>query len=127
MDLKLVLNIFLILHLLGMAALLTGFFSQMKEFKNGAKVTAAVFHGSWTLLITGFVMTGLAYPLQAETGETINNLVLAAKAVIITVIFFIAYSYNKKEKTPKWVVPVIGLLGIVNICLAVLGPIMIDA
>lgn len=127
MDLKLVLEIFVILHLLGMAALMTGFFSQMKEFKNGAKVTAAVFHGSWTLLITGFVMTGLSYPLQAETGETINNLVLAAKAIIITVIFFVAYSYNKKEQTPKWVVPVIGLLGIVNISLAVLGPIMIDA
>ena len=126
MNLSLVLEIFVILHLLGMAALMTGFFSQMKEFKNGAKVTGAVFHGSWTLLITGFVLVGLSYPLQAETGETINNWVLAAKAIIITIIFFVAYTYNKKVQTPKWVVPVIGLLGIVNISLAVLGPIMID-
>ncbi|MFM6979972.1 MAG: hypothetical protein ACKOWE_01020 [Micrococcales bacterium] len=121
---KLVTDIFVILHLLGMASLMTGFLGQMKELKNGAKVTAAVFHGSWTLLVTGFVLVGLAY--APDSTEEPNSWVLAAKAIVITVIFFIAYTYNKKTQTPKWVIPVIGLLTIVNISLAVLGPIMID-
>jgi hypothetical protein len=39
--------------------------------------------------------------------------------MVITVIFFIAYGYRKKETTAKWVVPVIALLTVVNISLAV--------
>lgn len=123
MDLELFIRIFVVLHLLGMAALLTGFFGQMKEFKNGAKVTPAIFHGAWTLLISGFVLVGLIMPSEEET---VNNLVLTAKSIIITVVFFLAYSYNKKTTTPKWVVPVIGLLTIVNVVLAVFGPIVMD-
>lgn len=122
-QLELVTRIFVVLHLIGMAALFSGFFSQMKEFKNGAKVTAAIFHGSWTLLVTGFVLVGLV--MSSETEKT-NELVLAAKAVVITAIFFVAYFYNKKVSTPKWVVPLIGLLTILNICLAVFGPIVVD-
>lgn len=121
MDLELFIRIFVVLHLIGMASLLTGFFGQMKEFKNGAKVTPAIFHGAWTLLITGFVLVGLVMP---STEEEVNNLVLTAKAIVITVIFFIAYTFNKKSVTPKWVVPVIGLLTILNVCLAVFGPIV---
>ena len=124
MNLELIVGIFVILHLLGMASLMTGFLGQMKEIKNGAKVTAAVFHGAWTLLVTGFVLVGLAY--APESTEVPNSWVLAVKAIVITVIFFVAYTYNKKEKTPKWVIPVIGLLTIVNISVAVLGSIMID-
>jgi len=55
----------------------------------------------------------------------VNNIVLAAKCVVITAIFFLAYGYSKKDlSTKKWVVPTIGLLTIVNISLAVLGPIV---
>lgn len=122
MNLELFIRIFVVLHLIGFAALMTGFFSQMKEFKNGAKITAAIFHGSWTLLITGFALAGMV----PSNGETLNNIVLAAKSVVITVIFFLAYSYNKKTSTPKWVVPVIGLLGILNVSLAIFGPIVVS-
>lgn len=123
MNLELIVGIFVILHLLGMASLMTGFLGQMKEIKNGAKVTAAVFHGAWTLLVTGFVLVGLAY--APGSTEEPNSLVLAIKSIVITVIFFVAYTYNKKEKTPKWVVPLIGLLGILNISVAVLGSILL--
>lgn len=121
---ELVVEIFVVLHLLGMASLMTGFLGQMKQIKNGAKVTPAVFHGAWTLLVTGFVLVGLAYAPGSD--EQPNAWVLAAKSIIITIIFFVAYTFNKKEVTPKWVVPTIGLLTIVNICLAVMGPIMVS-
>ncbi|CAB4961852.1 unannotated protein [freshwater metagenome] len=39
-------------------------------------------------------------------------------------IFFVAYSFNKKEVTPKWVVPAIAGLTTVNIIVAVVGPIV---
>ena len=88
------------------------------------KVNAGILHGAWLMLVTGFALAALV-PMVEET-EQINNWVLGAKSIVITVIFFIAYGYNKKEKTDKWVVPAIAGLTVLNICLAVLGPIMID-
>ena len=121
---ELTLEISLILHLVGVGALLSGFFYQLKDWGTGMKVNAGILHGAWLMLITGFTMAGLV-PVVEKT-EEINNWVLGAKSVVITAIFFIAYGYNKKEKTAKWVVPAIAGLTILNICLAVLGPIMID-
>jgi len=118
-------NILLILHFVGLAALLSGFVYQLKDWGKGMKVNAGILHGAWLQLITGLGMVGL---IQAMHGtEQVNNLVMAVKTVILTVIFFVAYSFNKKEKTPTWVVPAIAGLTTINIALAVLGPIMIPA
>jgi hypothetical protein len=115
-------NILVIFHLIGLASLLGGFLTQMKDLKTGGRVVPAMLHGSWLLLITGFALVGL---VGMSGTEHVNNLVLAAKSIVITVIFFLAYGFNKKDlSTKKWVVPVIGLLAILNICLAVLGPIV---
>ena len=115
-------DVFLVLHIIGVGALLSGFFYQLKDMKTGMKVNAGIIHGAWLMLVTGFAMAGIL-PV-AEPDVQINNLVLGAKSVIITAIFFIAYSFNKKEKAPKWVVPAIALLTITNVALAVLGPIV---
>ena len=118
-------DVLLVLHLIGVGALLSGFFYQIKDWGKGMKVNAGILHGAWLQLITGLGMVGL---IQAMHGtEQVNNLVMAVKTVILTVIFFVAYSFNKKEKTPTWVVPAIAGLTTINIALAVLGPIMIPA
>lgn len=119
---KILNDVFLVLHIIGVGALLSGFFYQLKDMKTGMKVNAGILHGAWLMLITGFAMAGIL-PV-AEPDVKINNLVLAAKSIIITGIFFIAYAFNKKEKTPAWVVPVIALLTTTNVALAVLGPIV---
>ena len=119
---KILNDVFLVLHIVGVGALLSGFFYQLKDMKTGMKVNAGIIHGAWLMLVTGFAMAGIL-PV-AEPDVKINNLVLAAKSVIITGIFFIAYSFNKKEKTPGWVVPVIALLTTTNVALAVLGQIV---
>jgi peptidoglycan/LPS O-acetylase OafA/YrhL len=114
-------KISLILHLIGIGALLSGFFYQLKDWGKGMKVNAGILHGAWLQLITGFALAGLV-PAMGE--ETINPFALAIKAVVITVIFFVAYSFNKKEVTPKWVVPAIAGLTTINIIVAVVGPIV---
>ncbi len=119
---KILESVFLVLHIVGVGALLSGFFYQLKDMKTGMKVNAGILHGAWLMLITGFAMAGII-PV-AEPDVHINNLVLAAKSVIITAIFFIAYAFNKRDKAPKWVVPVIALLTVTNVALAVLGPIV---
>ena len=121
---ELVIQISLIIHLIGIGALLSGFFYQLKDWGVGMKVNAGILHGAWLMLVTGFALAALVP--QVEQDEQLNPWVLAAKGIVITVIFFLAYGYNKKEKTAKWVVPAIAGLTILNISLAVLGPIVVS-
>ncbi|MEY4294076.1 MAG: hypothetical protein RIR29_726 [Actinomycetota bacterium] len=116
MDIELLIRITLVLHLLGFASIMAGTLSQTSSFKTGAKVLPSILHGSWLSLITGLAMAGM---LPAN-GEDVNGLTISLKSVGITAIFFIAYTYNKKESTPKWVVPSILALAIANVCFAVL-------
>jgi hypothetical protein len=115
-------KITLILHIIGAGALLSGFFYQLKDWGKGMKVNAGILHGAWLQLVTGFALAGMV-PALGE--ENLNGIALAIKAVVITVIFFVAYSFNKKEVTPTWVVPAIAGLTIVNIAVAILGPIVV--
>ena len=111
----LIINIFLVLHFIGIASLLAGFLTSMKDMKTGMKITPGVFHGAYLMLISGLVMAGLTEPAK------LNTLVVAIKVIVLMVIFFIAYTNRKKVKTPKWAVPVIALLTVLNIVLAVFG------
>ena len=118
-------EVLLVLHIVGVGALLSGFFYQMRDWGKGMKVNAGIIHGAWLMLVTGFAMTGIISSLH--NGEEVNNIVLGLKSIVITAIFFIAYSFNKKEVTPKWVVPTIALLTTANITFAVLGHIVVQA
>ena len=120
---NLVLDITLAIHLLAFATILGGVLSETKNFKTGAKVNSGILHGSWLALLTGLVMTGLIYAIGEEN---INNLVLSIKGLLLTGIFFIGYTYQKKESTPKWVVPTIGALAIAAMSFAVIGHIVVS-
>ena len=115
-------RILIVLHLIGLSSLLGGFLTQMKDLKTGGRIVPAMLHGAWLLLITGFALVGM---VGMSGDEHVDNILLAAKSIVITVIFFLAYSFSKKDlSSKKWVVPVIGLLTIVNVVLAVVGGIV---
>ncbi|MEO0061352.1 MAG: hypothetical protein RL343_970 [Actinomycetota bacterium] len=114
-TLEIIIRITLVLHLLGFATIFGGVLAQTKNFKTGAPVSPGILHGSWLALITGLILTGLVYANQEE----VNNLALSLKGLGITGIFFIAYTFAKRETAPKWVVPTIGLLTVLNVIFAV--------
>lgn len=120
---EIAIRVLLVLHLLGFASIMTGVLSQTKLFKTGAKVLPSILHGSWLSLGAGLIMTGL---LPAN-GEHVNPISVSVKSAVITAIFFIAYTYNKKDVPPKWVVPTIGALTVLNLCVAVLLGMTVDA
>ena len=121
-GLELATRILVVLHLIGMASLLGGFLTQMKDLKTGGRIVPAMLHGAWLLLITGFALVGMV-GMSGE--EHVDNILLAAKSIVITIIFFLAYAFSKKDlAAKKWVVPVIGLLTVLNIVLAVVGGIV---
>ena len=118
-------KVMLVIHLIGVGALLSGFFYQLRDWGKGMKVNVGILHGAWLMVITGFAMAGIIPAMHS--GEQINNIVLGLKSIVITVIFFLAYGNTKKEVTPKWVVPTIAALTTLNIVLAIFGPIVQDA
>jgi ABC-type uncharacterized transport system permease subunit len=122
---KLVLDIFLVLHLLAFGVIFGGVIAETKNFKTGAKVNPGILHGSWLALLTGLVMAGLIPVVSPD--EHLNGIALSIKGLAITGIFFIGYTYQKKDSTPKWVVPTIGALSVLAVATAVLGPIVTSA
>lgn len=110
---EVIIHTFLVIHILGIAALLAGFFTSMKDMKTGMKVNVGVFHGAYLMLVSGLVMAGVTKP------EELNSVVIALKSIALTAVFFIAYTFRKKEKTPVWAVPAIFALTTFNIILAV--------
>jgi hypothetical protein len=113
MDLAI--KITLVFHLLGFASIMAGTLGQIKSFKNGAVVLPSILHGAWLSLATGLALAGM---LPAN-GDEVNHLVVSLKSASLTAIFFIAYTFKKKQAPPKWVVPLIMALTITNLSLAV--------
>jgi hypothetical protein len=119
---EIALRIVLVLHFIGLASLLGGFLTQMKQLKTGGSITPAIFHGAWTLLITGFGLVGLVF----ANHEKPIDWALGAKTLIITAIFSLAYAFNKKETLPKWVLPTIGVLTIAAIAIATISGMIVE-
>lgn len=113
----------LALHLLGFASIFAGLISEMTKLKTGlAKVNAAVIHGAWLALVAGLVLTGMV----SANDENVNNMSLSIKGLGIAAILALAYKYQKKDSTPKWVVPTLMTLTLINLFVATVLGMTID-
>ena len=108
-------NILLVLHFVGLAAILGGVLAQTKAFRTGAKIVSPILHGAYLQLLTGLLLVGL---IEMGDGE-LNNAKIGVKLVILVAITVIAFINRKKAAVATWVVPVIGLLTLANIVIAV--------
>jgi hypothetical protein len=111
---ELLVNSLLALHLLGFGTIFGYAVTQIPNFKTGAKVQPGLIHGTWLSLVTALAMVGVA-PMN---NDDLNYMSVSLKSIVITAIFFIAYTYRKSEKTPKWVVPSILGLVVFNVLVA---------
>lgn len=111
------LKLTLILHFIGLAALLGGFFTQLSAPVK--TVTRSMLDGAWTMLATGFVMVGLVTGLATEE-EPVNHMKFGVKGLIIAVILILLMQGKNKESIEKGTFFAIGLLGVTNIAIAVL-------
>ncbi|UGY93189.1 hypothetical protein [Streptomyces gobiensis] len=108
-------NIFVALHIIGIAALLGGFFAQMKVMGTGqARITPGMLHGAFTMLATGLILVGL----NQAAGHEVNNLKIAIKLALLVVILGLVYVKRDEEKVPAAVMGSVGLLTTANIFIA---------
>lgn len=106
-------NVFVLLHLIGFAALFGGAFTQMKGPER--VVNAAMFHGALTQIISGVVLLGLQ-----EMGDgDVNHAKLGVKFVILVVITVLVVVNRKKTSVPSGAFWAIFGLTLVNAALAV--------
>ncbi|MFE0099696.1 hypothetical protein [Streptomyces sp. NPDC059009] len=110
-------HLFVGLHIIGIAALLGGFLTQMKQIGAGtARFTPAMLHGALTMLVTGVVLVGLN---QADDNP-VNNIKIGVKLALLIVILALVYVKRDDEKVDKAMFGTVGLFTTANIFIAVL-------
>lgn len=110
-------HLFVGLHIIGIAALLGGFLTQMKAMGQGtARFVPAMLHGALTMLVTGVVLVGLN---QADD-NSLDNVKLGVKLALLIVILGLVYVKRDEEKVDKGAFAAVGLLTVANIFIAVL-------
>ncbi|MGV9316332.1 hypothetical protein ACWDR0_29715 [Streptomyces sp. NPDC003691] len=108
-------NVFVALHIIGIASLLGGFLTQMKSMGEGAaRFTPAMLHGALTMLVTGVALVGLN---QADD-QTVNNLKIGIKMAVLVVILALVYVKRDDERVEKPLFAAVGGLTTVNILIA---------
>lgn len=114
-------NSLIVLHFVGLAALLGGFMTQIRAMSQAAaKIVPAMVHGAWTAFITGLLLVGLA-EWRIAMGATfqIDHTKIAVKTVIALIILVLVILNRKKSSVAAPVFGVIGALTLVNVVVAV--------
>lgn len=114
-------NSLIVLHFVGLAALLGGFLTQMKAMRAGlAKVVPAMVHGAWTAFITGLLLVGLAeYRIAMGADFEIDHMKIGVKSIVALVILVLVMVNRKKDSVKTPVFGAIGALTLTNVILAV--------
>ncbi|MFF7966201.1 hypothetical protein ACFZC3_12665 [Streptomyces sp. NPDC007903] len=110
-------HVFVALHIIGIAALLGGFLTQMKAMGRGtARFVPAMLHGAITMLVTGVVLVGL----DEANGHHVNNIKIGIKLALLIVILGLVYVKRDEETVDKGMFGLVGALTTANIFIAVL-------
>ncbi|MDX2596918.1 MULTISPECIES: hypothetical protein [Streptomyces] len=105
------------LHIIGIAALLGGFLTQMKAMGRGtARFVPGMLHGAFTMLVTGVALVGL----NEADGHHVDTIKIGVKLALLIVILGLVYVQRDEEKVDKRVFGLVGLLTTANIFIAVL-------
>jgi predicted membrane protein len=110
-----------VLHLVGMAALLGGFLVQIKALRaKTAEILPAMVHGAWTSLLTGLLLVGIReWELAMGGGGDLDHAKIAIKTVVVLIVLVLVLINRKKKPVSGSVLGTIGALTFLNVVLAV--------
>jgi hypothetical protein len=112
-------QLLVVLHIVGIGALLGGFLTQMKGMKTGdVRITPAVTHGALTMFVTGLAL--VAVRKSSALDLPVDNAKIGTKMAVLVVILLLAWANRGKDKVDTRVFGAIGLLTIANIAIAVM-------
>jgi hypothetical protein len=110
-----------VLHLVGMAALLGGFLVQIKALKaKTAEILPAMVHGALTSFITGLLLVGVReWERASGGGEELDHAKIAIKTVVVLIVLTLVIINRKKKPVSGSVLGTVGGLTFLNVVLAV--------
>ncbi|MBW5486748.1 hypothetical protein [Streptomyces bambusae] len=110
-------SVFVGLHIIGIAALLGGFLSQMKAMGAGtARFVPGMLHGALTMLVTGVALVGF----REMDGGGLNHIKIGVKLAVLFVVLALVYVKRDEERIEKGLFGAVGGLTIANIFIALL-------
>lgn len=92
-------SLFLLLHLVGFAALFGGAFVQLKGPR---RINPAMWHGALTMLVTGLL---LVTSLEMFTDGPVNHMKVGIKLLVLIAVFVLVLINRKKDTVadgPFW-------------------------
>ena len=113
-------DLLLFFHIVGVAVLLAGFFFQIG--KSTLRITPGMFHGALVMLVTGIGLVGVRQSLFKDSPiefPEVDNTKITIKLAVLIAIFVIILVNRNKEKVGVGPWLSIGLLGMLNIAIAV--------
>ncbi|MCQ0024072.1 hypothetical protein M4914_14675 [Streptomyces somaliensis DSM 40738] len=111
------LNVFVALHVIGIAALLGGFLTQVRAMGAGtARMVPGMLHGALTMLVTGMALVGLN---QAQ-GSAVDNVKTGVKLALLVVVLALVYVKRDDERAGKGPFAAVGALTTANVFIATL-------
>lgn len=96
-------------HFMGLASLMGGLLTQMKE--SVKKINPAIRHGAYTQLVTGLAMVALREPF-------VNHAKVGLKLLILVVITGLIFKFRNKE-LPKSIYLTLLALSVLEVLVAV--------
>ena len=110
-----------VLHLIGMAALLGGFLVQIKALRaKTSEILPAMVHGAWTSFLTGILLVAVHYwELSMGSTEVLDNSKIAIKTVVVLIVLTLVTIHRKKKPVSGSILGTVGALTFLNVVLAV--------
>jgi hypothetical protein len=122
-------RLFVVLHLIGVAALLGGFLTQMGALRSGggasqaeggggggARIVPGMLSGAVTMLVTGMVLIGL----NQAAGHPVSTVKMGVKLAVLVAVLGLVYVKRDEERLPAGQFGAIGALTTTNVFVAVL-------
>jgi hypothetical protein len=110
-----------VLHLVGLSALLGGFLVQIKALRaKTAEILPAIVHGAWTAFVTGLLLVGVReWELSLGGGHDLDHSKIAIKSVVALTVLVLVMLNRKKKPVAGSALGTIGGLTFLNVVLAV--------
>jgi hypothetical protein len=112
---EIVYEVLVVVHFLGLAALIGGWFVQIRS--TDRRVLPAMLHGALTQVVTGVLLVGLG---EAALDEQFDYAKITTKLVVALLVAVLCWVNRRKEAIPNGVYALIGGLAVANVLVAVL-------
>jgi hypothetical protein len=118
---EIVKHFLVVLHFIGLAALLGGFLLQIKAIRlKTAEILPGMIHGALTIFITGLALVGVRqWELSLDGGTALDNGKIAVKTLVALIVLVLVLVNRKKKPVAGSTLGAIGGLTTLNVVLAV--------